>query len=267
MNGDNETDRLFWDFENEEVQFNLTLWASWDKMHTVLFDPNDDTEYTFEELPKVTVRSGEKIPANPVAPPLRPGYLFAGWTVNGDNETDRLYWDFENEQVEFNLTLWASWDISDEGGSNSGGEPEDGTNSGGEPEDGGEPESGTNIGGEPESGTNSGGEPEDGTNSGGEPEEEANSIAEPEEDNTLVVDEDKLPKSGNGEREIGKGNSIIDEEQVPAASSSLDQVPLTGDTGFSWKFHASILLICFLGLATISFYRRKGYESGETVKE
>ena len=108
---DEHGEPVLWDFANDTVEENMTLWAAWDEVFTVLFHPNDGHEYDYNQLEKILVKSGDKITSKPV-PPERPGYIFAGWTTHGDNELaeQRIYWDFEIHSVEHNMELYAAWD-------------------------------------------------------------------------------------------------------------------------------------------------------------
>lgn len=114
INGGDEDprDRIYWDFDEMVPEHNITLWASWDLVYTIVFDRNDGISYPYEEMEKVTVKQGEKVTERP-GDPERTGYEFAGWVVNGGDEDprDRIYWDFDEMIPEHNITLWASWDL------------------------------------------------------------------------------------------------------------------------------------------------------------
>ena len=115
---------LLWDFETMAVEDNITLWAGWTKLYTVVFDPNDGKDYGYNEMAKTEAGAGEKITGLPEEP-IRPGYEFLGWCYAFDEGDNGLLWDFETMAVENNMTLWAGWKESDTGGNgneNNGGE-------------------------------------------------------------------------------------------------------------------------------------------------
>ncbi len=66
---------------------------------TVRFESNGGTE-----LESVTVQYGEKLPRP--ADPKRKGYSFAGWYKDLDRTE---LWDFDNDVVRGNMTLYAAW--------------------------------------------------------------------------------------------------------------------------------------------------------------
>lgn len=124
-----------WDFDNDTVTGNMTLYAGWklgapEQEHKtggsiswwwllvlpllallaflllmlfgkkrVDFDTRGGTE-----LESVSVRKGEKI--DPPMTPTKAGAMFAGWYADPEC-TQR--WDFEQDSVEKNMTLYARW--------------------------------------------------------------------------------------------------------------------------------------------------------------
>lgn len=133
-----------WDFDSDTVQGNMTLYAKWEKGEAspavgYTDTENDDNDggslaliivllliaigaigfAAFILLNKKTVRfetnCKTKIPDQKVkkggyaerpAQPSRNGRTFAGWFFD-DEYTER--WDFENDKVEDNMTLYAKW--------------------------------------------------------------------------------------------------------------------------------------------------------------
>ncbi|WP_438830327.1 InlB B-repeat-containing protein [Lacrimispora indolis] len=98
---------VMWDFENDTVAENTTLWAAWEEACIVAFDPDDGTQY--EDFYKTTVPVGGKVSDKP-ADPTRDGYLFKGWYGYLDENDKPVMWDFENDTVAENTTLWAAWE-------------------------------------------------------------------------------------------------------------------------------------------------------------
>lgn len=125
-----------WDFENDTVTGNMTLYAGWKLgapdgtahkdgnsiswwwllvlpllavlvflLLTLLgkkrvdFDTRGGTE-----LESISARKGEKI--DPPMTPMKPGAIFAGWYKDPDC-TER--WDFNRDTVEKSMTLYARW--------------------------------------------------------------------------------------------------------------------------------------------------------------
>lgn len=123
-----------WDFENDKVQGNMTLYAKWVKgaaggtgggvgisfwiilllalavgifllllfllgRKTVNFETDCDIR-----IPDQKVWKGAAV-ERPVEP-KRPGRLFAGWYCD---EARMRRWDFEEDTVEDNMTLYAKW--------------------------------------------------------------------------------------------------------------------------------------------------------------
>lgn len=104
---DKNGDPMFWNFEEDVVQENTTLWAAWVEACIVAFDPDDDvTQY--QDFHKVILPVGSKVTGKPVDP-TRTGYLFAGWYYALDKNDDPMFWNFEEDVVRENTTLWAAW--------------------------------------------------------------------------------------------------------------------------------------------------------------
>ena len=97
---------LLWDFNNPVGEENMTLWAVWNKAYLVVFDPENGTEYN--DWFKATVPEGGKITDKPDNP-ARDGYVFKGWYSHLDAEGNPVYWNFDQDVVTGNTTLWASW--------------------------------------------------------------------------------------------------------------------------------------------------------------
>ncbi|WP_207706032.1 InlB B-repeat-containing protein [Clostridium sp. HBUAS56010] len=99
---------VFWDFTSDTVEHNITLWAYWEKVCLVAFDPADGAA-GYESFYKATVLPGGLITSLPPAP-HRDGYLFKGWYGYLDEELNPVFWDFGSDTVEDNTTLWAYWE-------------------------------------------------------------------------------------------------------------------------------------------------------------
>ena len=124
-----------WDFDNDTVTGNMTLYAGWELGDPAQENTNggafpwwwllvlpllallaflllalfDKKRVDFDtrggtELESVSVRKGEKI--NPPMTPTKPGAMFAGWYADPAC-TQR--WSFEEDSVEKNMTLYARW--------------------------------------------------------------------------------------------------------------------------------------------------------------
>ncbi|MBQ7284190.1 MAG: InlB B-repeat-containing protein [Oscillospiraceae bacterium] len=130
-----------WNFDTDTVKENMTLYAGWLQgavtapvgtqpteddgnggfmfpiimlilvaiLGILLFLIANRKKVHFEtdggtEIDDITVKKDEKIdkPMNP----LRPGYMFSGWYKD---KAATMPWDFENDKVEKNITLYAKW--------------------------------------------------------------------------------------------------------------------------------------------------------------
>ena len=99
---DNETFANEWDFENDIVTGNITLYAKWVELFTVTFNANGGA---LEQSSQRVIDGGFAKQPNPN--PAKDDYGFGGWFT--DNETFADKWDFENEIVTGNITLYAKW--------------------------------------------------------------------------------------------------------------------------------------------------------------
>jgi len=92
-----------WDFANDVVIGNTTLYAKWNiNQYTVTF--NSDSETTPSEQ---TVDHGNRV-TEPAAM-ARTGYAFGGWFIDAELTNQ---WIFANDAVTDNITLYAQWDIN-----------------------------------------------------------------------------------------------------------------------------------------------------------
>lgn len=91
-----------WDFENDVVEKNCTLYAKWSEEEIKLnvdFETNGGNK-----IDSITVNYGDKL--EHVEHPKKDGYYFAGWYT--DKEFTHM-WDFEKDAVIKDLTLYAKW--------------------------------------------------------------------------------------------------------------------------------------------------------------
>ena len=97
---DNNTFANQWDFANDKVIEEFTLYAKWITLYTVTFNTNDGGAVESQ-----IVRSGEKAarPSNPE----KPGFGFVDWYT--DNGVFNNAWDFANTAVSEDITLYAKW--------------------------------------------------------------------------------------------------------------------------------------------------------------
>lgn len=100
---------VFWRFTSDTVQNNTTLWADWTEGCLVVYDP-DDGVTDYNNFYKTTVRIGGKVTDKPPNP-TREGYIFKGWYAYLGENGNPVLWDFENNIVENNTTLWACWEV------------------------------------------------------------------------------------------------------------------------------------------------------------
>lgn len=91
-----------WDFENDTVTENITLYAKWTAVFTVTFSLTILPE-TIEPL---TVEAGSKLEKTEALQPTAEGYRFDGWYK--DTQYTQL-WDFDKDTVTENITLYAKW--------------------------------------------------------------------------------------------------------------------------------------------------------------
>ena len=119
---------LLWDFNRPVGDENMTLWAVWNKAYLVVFDPENGTEY--KDWFKLTVPEGGKITGKPDNP-VKDGYVFNGWYSHLDADDKPVYWNFDEDVVTGNMTLWASWSKEDNGNHAAGGNGTAGANNNG----------------------------------------------------------------------------------------------------------------------------------------
>lgn len=93
-----------WDFENETVSQDITLYAKWTSIaYTVTFKTNEGTPIEAQLVPEGTFAT------KPVPAPTKEGYLFEGWYTE---QTMTNLFDFYTP-ITKDITLYAKWmDIS-----------------------------------------------------------------------------------------------------------------------------------------------------------
>ncbi|MHC5226801.1 InlB B-repeat-containing protein [Enterococcus sp. LJL99] len=97
---------ILWDFNENRVTDNITLWAAYEQTHTVVFDPDNGTSYP--TWFKIEVEDGSLITEKP-ADPEKAGYKFIGWYHALDESGNPILWDFNENRVTDNITLWAAY--------------------------------------------------------------------------------------------------------------------------------------------------------------
>ena len=94
-----------WDFIQDTVDENMTLYAKWDaaseNTFTVIFDSNEGSNV--DALTDVPEGATIMAPTDPT----KDGYTFAGWFVD---ELFATAWDFDLDTVVEDMTLYAKWD-------------------------------------------------------------------------------------------------------------------------------------------------------------
>ena len=90
-----------WDFENDTVTENTTLYAGWVPYPKVTFDPNN---HGTAPAPVTVEALGSTIAAP--ADPSEEGWIFTGWYKQADGDN---LWDFSNDTVSGDTTLYAHW--------------------------------------------------------------------------------------------------------------------------------------------------------------
>ena len=113
------------DWENLEINQNLTLYAKWDApRYTVTFDVNQGnwrggtSQYDTAEKGKYkrTVVTGTKMNQRmKPTDPYRAGYTFLGWYYTNDEGQEIEYTFNDSQIVAHNLTLTAKWETRSEG--------------------------------------------------------------------------------------------------------------------------------------------------------
>lgn len=93
-----------WDFENETVSQDITLYAKWTSIaYTVTFETNGGSAIEAQLVPEGTFAT------KPVPAPTKEGYLFEGWYTE---QTMTNFFDFYTP-ITKDITLYAKWmDIS-----------------------------------------------------------------------------------------------------------------------------------------------------------
>lgn len=91
-----------WDFKNNTVEENMTLYAKWiQNEYTVTFNSKDGSN-----VPKQTVKHGEKV-EKPNPEPQKDGSTFGGW-YEDENCSENKKWNFDTPVIK-NMTLYAKW--------------------------------------------------------------------------------------------------------------------------------------------------------------
>lgn len=100
---DNESFDNEWDFENTQVDSNIILYAKWVSAtteYTVTFNSNGGSEVSSQ-----TVIVGNKV--TKPTDPTKDGFIFIGWSSTEDGSD---LWDFDNDLVSDDMTLYAVWE-------------------------------------------------------------------------------------------------------------------------------------------------------------
>ena len=96
---DNNGSEAKWDFDADTVTRAMTLTAKWVQTYTVAFDTNGGSA-----VDPVTVDAGSTV--TKPADPTKSGYTFGGWYKDSTLQTP---WDFANDIVTADTTLYAKW--------------------------------------------------------------------------------------------------------------------------------------------------------------
>jgi uncharacterized repeat protein (TIGR02543 family) len=97
-----------WNFATDIVVSDTILYSKFEpNIYTVSFESNGGTYIS----PKLNVSHGSRIDAP--NPPTRIGYDFAGWLLSTEPPVDTREWDFNNDEVTSNITLYANWRINE----------------------------------------------------------------------------------------------------------------------------------------------------------
>ncbi len=218
--------------------------------------------------------------------PIRAGYSFAGWYKELSCENA---WNFENDTVTDNITLYAKWtaatnnddnsndnnnsnNSSNHGGgnssnNNSSNSGNDGSNNGNN-SDGGNGNNSSNSGGENGSNSsNDGGG--NGNNSSNNDEGNGSNSGSGEENSILDDSSNNGSETGSsGEHNNGDPNqtdppsdnstdssnsgAIMKEPDTSEAGGDLDEIPKTGEAGVSWVFYITLMLVSLIGLSVLT---------------
>ncbi len=94
-----------WDFQEDEVDNNLTLYAKWNQnaVYQVIFNSNGGSS-----VQTVQIETNQLL-SQPVSPD-KTGYIFAGWFKD---TLLAIPWDFQQNVVSSNLTLYAKWNAAE----------------------------------------------------------------------------------------------------------------------------------------------------------
>ena len=96
---DNNGSEAKWNFGTDTVTRAMTLKAKWVQTYTVTFDTNGGSE-----VDPVTVDAGSTV--TKPADPTKSGYTFGGWYKDSTLQTP---WNFANDTVTADTTLYAKW--------------------------------------------------------------------------------------------------------------------------------------------------------------
>ena len=90
-----------WDFDNDTVTENITLYANWTtNMYTVQFDAQGGSAVANQTVPY------DGTVTEPTPAPVLAGHTLEGWYKE---EACTNLWDFDNDTVTENITLYANW--------------------------------------------------------------------------------------------------------------------------------------------------------------
>ena len=96
---DNSGSKAKWNFDTDTVTRAMTLTAKWVRTYTVAFDTSGGSA-----VAPVTVDAGSTV--TKPADPTKSGYTFGGWYKDSTLQTP---WDFANDTVTEDMTLYAKW--------------------------------------------------------------------------------------------------------------------------------------------------------------
>ena len=96
---DNSGSKAKWNFDTDTVTRAMTLTAKWVRTYTVTFETSGGSA-----VDPVTVDAGSTV--TKPADPTKSGYTFGGWYKDSTLQTP---WDFANDTVTADTTLYAKW--------------------------------------------------------------------------------------------------------------------------------------------------------------
>ena len=96
---DNNGGKAKWNFDTDTVTRAMTLTAKWVQTYTVTFETSGGSA-----VAPVTVDAGSTV--TKPADPTKSGYTFGGWYKDSTLQTP---WDFANDTVTEDMTLYAKW--------------------------------------------------------------------------------------------------------------------------------------------------------------